>query len=141
MSVPAVIFDDIELWAAGYLKAALDARPEDYTADVFVSNEIPKKADGTPERRDRMVIIRRDGGPRVEQVFDLPRIGVDCWATTKQDAVDLARMVSALLWAAPGDSNVKTVQQTAGPIRIPDPSGQPRVYTTFEIKTKGTDLA
>lgn len=142
MTIPTVIFDDIELWACGYLKPLLDARPEPFAEEVFVSNEVPKNATtGEPDRKTRMVIVRRDGGQRIQQVFDLPRLSVDCWAGTKKDAADLARIVSALLGAAPGNASVKSVRQTSGPTRIPDPSGQPRVYSTFEIKTKGTNLS
>lgn len=139
--IPAVIFDDIEEWACGYVRPLLSARPESYTDDVFVSNEIPKNAaTGEPERRARMVIFRRDGGGRLSHAIDQPRLSVDCWAQTKSDAMDLARMVCALLDASPGDANVKTCVHSSGPTRISDPSKQPRVYATFDLTTKGTDL-
>lgn len=139
--LPAVIFDDIELWACGYVRPLLVARSEPYTDNVFVSNEIPKNATtAKPERRDRMVIFRRDGGTRLGRVFDQPRLSADIWATTKADAIDLARMVSALLDASPGDANVKSCVTSSGPTRIQDPSEQPRVYLTFNLTAKGTDL-
>jgi hypothetical protein len=139
--LPVVIFDDIELWATGYLRPLLDTSDEDYTADVYVSNEIPKDPDsGEPVRHDRMVIVRRDGGSTLRRLFDQPRLSVNCWATNKDHATDLARLVAALLCAAPGDAQVKAVDQTSGPTRIPEPSGQPRVYCTFNILTKGSHL-
>lgn len=141
VQLPAILFDDAELWACDYLRPALAARPESYTDDVFVSNSIPlNAATGEPERRDRMVIVRRDGGLRSGVVFDNPRLGIQCWAQTTQDAVDLARMVLALLVAAPGDANVKAMTGFTGPTRIADPSKQPLAYVTAELRTKGTDL-
>lgn len=138
MSLPAVIFDDIELWACSYMRDALEARWEPFADGVFVSNAIPVNAEtGEPERRPRMVIFRRDGGARTNQVLDNPRLAVDVWAMKDADAVNLARLVNALLHAAPGDENVKAVRETSGPNRVPDPSRQPRVFSTFELTTKG----
>lgn len=141
MTTPAVIFDDVELWATTYLRAALSARSESYTSNVYVAAEMPKNATtGEPERRARMALIRRDGGGRSQQVLDNPRLSIDCWAETWQDATNLARMTAALIQSAPGDSNVKRAVMTTGPTRIADPSRQPRVYTTFDLVVKGTDL-
>lgn len=137
----AVIYDDVELWATGYLRTALTARSEPYTDNVFVSDQMPKNATtGEPERRTRMVLVRRDGGGRSDQVFDNPRLSIDCWAGTWQDATNLARMVAALVQSAPGDANVKRAVMTGGPTRVADPSRQPRVFTTFDLVVKGTDL-
>lgn len=139
---PTVIYDDVELWATGYLRTALAARPETYGDEpVFVSNEMPKNAaTGEEEQKLPMVIVRRDGGGRLPPVFDQPRLAVDCWAEKKQDAIDLCRMVCALLESAPGDANVKKAEMTSGPTRISDPSRTPRVYATLDVKTKGTVL-
>lgn len=136
-----ILFADTELWATTYLRAGLTARSEDYTDDVFVSNSIPLNAStGEPERRDRMVIVRRDGGLGSSVVLDNPRLGIQCWAQTTQDAVDLARMVLALLIAAPGDGDVKACRNPTGPTRISDPSQQPLAYVTTELVLKGNDL-
>lgn len=138
---PAILFDDAELWACGYLRTALAARSEDYTDDVFVSNSIPLNATtGEPDRRDRMVIVRRDGGLGSGVVLDSPRLGIQCWAQSTQDAVDLARMTLALLIAAPGDASVKACRNPTGPTRISDPSRQPLAYVTTELVLKGTQL-
>lgn len=142
MSVPAVIFDDIELWACTYMREALETRSEGYAESVFVSNRIPlNAATGEPARRPRMVIFRRDGGALVNRVFDLPRLAVDVWAESDSDAINLSRLVNALLIAGAGEDNVKAVRPTSGPNRVADPSRQPRVYSTFELTTKGTLLS
>jgi hypothetical protein len=142
MALAPLVFDDIELWACDYLRPALVARSEAYTENVFVSNEIPKDtATGEPKRRDRMVIFRRDGGGRSRIVFDQPRLSADIWATTKDDAIDLARMVVALMEASPGNGRVKACELSSGPNRVADPSKQPRVYVTFNVTTLGRQLA
>lgn len=141
MALPAVIFDDVELWATGYLRTALAARSETYTTGLYVGASMPNNAEtGEPERRPRMVLVRRDGGGQSQQVLDNPRLSIDCWALTWSDATNLARMTAALIQSAPGNANVKRVVMTTGPTRIADPSRQPRVYTTFDLVVKGTDL-
>jgi hypothetical protein len=141
MSLPVVLFDDLELWATGALRTALAARSEPYTDNVYVSNDIPfNTTTGEPERRPRMVTIRRDGGPRAEVApLETARIGVNVYAETDQDANDLARMVSALLWSFPDGDPVTKVNQILGPSVIDDPSRQPRRYMTFEFTARGTD--
>ena len=132
--LPVIIFDDIDLWATGYLRAALIARTEPYTDNVFVDRKIPNP------RRDRMVITRRDGGPRLDAVREAPRLGINVWAMTDQDAIDLALMAAALFCASPDGNPVCKVKQMLGPSPVPDESGQPRLYMTFELITKGRKL-
>ena len=134
MALTPIIFGDIDLWATGYLRAALIARTEPYTDDVFVDRKIPNP------RRDRMVIARRDGGPRLDAVREAPRLGIGVWAMTDQDAIDLALMTSALFCASPDGLPVCKVTQMLGPTPVPDESGQPRLYMTFELITKGRNL-
>lgn len=134
MELPLIIFDDIELWTTTTLRAAITARTEAYTDNVFVSNKVPNP------RRDRMVIVRRDGGPRLDAVREAARLGVQVWALTDQDATDLARMAAALLWASPNGDPVCKVTQILGPTPVPDESLQPLVYMTFELITKGRNL-
>jgi len=133
--LPVVIFDDIELWATDTLRALLAARDETYADDVFVSNEVPNP------RRDRMVIVRRDGGGRLDAAREAPRLGVRVWSTEKQEANDLARLVAALLWASPDGDPVAKVTITGGPYAVPDDSGQELRYITAELITKGRDDA
>jgi hypothetical protein len=132
--LPAVIFPDVEMWACGYLRTELDARPEPYCADVFVGNTMPNT------RSDRMVLVRRDGGPRTSMVRETARMTVRTWATSEQDANDLARMVAALLWAAPDGDPVIRVDQPTGPSPVADDSRQPLRLQTFEVEVRGVDL-
>lgn len=126
MSTP-VIFPDVELWATGYLRTALASHGY---PGMFVSNKR-----GT---QTTAVWVRRDGGP-AGQVLETPRLGVNVYAPTEQKVIDLARVVSALLRAAPDGNPVTRVVQTMGPSPIPDASG-PRRYMTFELVVRGSAL-
>lgn len=134
MSITAVVFPDVELWATTYLRVALSVRPESYTSGVYVSNVVPAV------RHDRMVIVRRDGGPRLDAVREAARLNVRVWAKTEQDATDLARIVGALLWAAPDGDPVLRVEQPTGPTPVADDSQQPLRLLTFEVVVRGTQL-
>lgn len=125
-----VVFPDIELWATDYLRDALAARPESYASDVFVATTVPSP------RRDRMVIVRRDGGPRLDAVRERARIAVRVFAATEEDVTDLARMVRALLWVGADGKPVSRVDELSGPSAIPDE--QPHRYMTFELIARGT---
>lgn len=131
--LPVVIFPDVELWATGYLRTELENRPEPYTADVYVSNVVPDT------RRARMVVVRHDGGPQQSHTRQIARLTVRVWASSEQECNDLARMVAALLWAAPTGEPVIQVGQPTGPTPVPDPSRQPLRLQTFDVTIRGVD--
>lgn len=128
--LPVVVFDDVELWTTARLRTLLAARPEAYAAGVFVGNKVPSV------RRDRMVTVRDDGGPRLDVVRKAARIGVNVWGRTDQEVNDLARLVEALLWASPDGNPVSKVGVTS-PLPVADDSGQPRRYLTAELTVRG----
>lgn len=129
----AILFPDVELWATDFLRAALSERNEGYAWGVYVSNTVPK------DRRDRMVIVRRDGGLS-DGLRDNARLSVRIWAKKEQDATDLARLVQALLWAAPDGNPVLSVNQQSGPTPVADESKQPLRFLVFEVATRGIAL-
>lgn len=131
---PLVVFPDVEMWAIGWLRAALAARSEPYAAGVYVSNAVPST------RRDRMVTFRRDGGPRLDVVREVARLGVNVWGGTEQEAIDLARLVRALMWSAPDGQPVCKVIDLSGPSPIADESGQPRRFFTLELTMRGAEI-
>lgn len=133
--LPIVLHDDIELWATTRLRELLGAREEAYAADVFVSNKVPAV------RRDRMVIVRRDGGGRLDAVREAPRLGINVWADDETDSADLARLVAALLWASPDGDPVSKVTITGGPYPIPEDSPHFVNYLTAELISHGRDDA
>ena len=134
MTTPLILFPDVELWLANYLRAVFVDRVEPYTTGVYVSNTVPST------RRPRMVVVRRDGGPRLDVIREVARVGVNVWAETEQDATDLARITAALIWASPDGNPVLRVRQTTGPTPITDVSGKPIRYMTYEITLRGTEI-
>lgn len=135
LSLLPIIFPDVELWASTFLRDQLAQRTEPYTDSVWIGNFVPQP------RHDRMVVVRRDGGPRLDVFREQARLSVRVWAMNEQDATDLARMVSALMWAAPSGDPVLRVDQTTGPTPIPDESQQPLRLLAFDVIVRGTDLA
>lgn len=131
--LPVIVFPDVELWATSYLRAELPGRSEPYASGVYVGITVPSP------RADRMVVVRRDGGPRLDVIREAARLTVRVWASTEQDATDLTRLVSALLWAAPNGNPVLRVDHLTGSSPVADESRQPLRLTTFEVIVRGTE--
>ena len=110
---------DADLWWIVYLRGALVGRTEPYAQGVKFDRKVPNP------RPDRLVVVRRDGG-NVVGAFDRPRIAVDGWAKTEQDATNLASLIIALAFDAPGTNGCVRVTHESGPNDVADPSGQPR---------------
>jgi hypothetical protein len=128
---PEQLAPDTELVVTGLLRTALTARTEPYAASVRVSNT---KSDTSA----RQVTVRRDGGPQ-RGLFDFPRLGVNVWAATEQDVINLAALVQALLLDSPGTAGIVQATSLSGPTPIPDAAG-PRRYLTLELKIRCADL-
>jgi hypothetical protein len=125
-----VLYPDVELVLTAYFRTVLPAVDQN---DVYVSNAMPS------QRRDRMVLVRRDGGT-VSGMRDRPRVSIRVWDTTEQGVTDLARMVLALaLAAADGDPVLQVVPQS-GPTPVTDESGQPLRLIVAEFHTRGEPL-
>lgn len=124
---------DADLWWIVYLRGALIDRPESYASGVYFDRRVP------PARRDRMVIVRRDGG-NISGVFDRPRVALDVWAKTEQDATNLASLVIALALEAPGTNGCVRVEHLSGPNDVADPSGQPRRLSLIEATHRASVL-
>jgi len=134
MPLPAIAPPDIILWATGYFRAALAARPEAVATTAFVSDEIPNP------RRPAMVVIESDGGPRLDYVRSAQRLRFQVWGATKKDATDLALILYALVAACPNGTPVCAVSALAGPWRVADESDQPKMFLTCELIVRGADL-
>lgn len=117
---------DADLWWIVYLRGALVGRVESYAQNVYFDRVVPTT------RKDRMVIVRRDGGA-VTGVFDRPRVSLDVWAKTELDATNLANLIVALAQKAPlSGAGCTEVTHLSGPNSVPDPSGQPRRQALIE---------
>jgi hypothetical protein len=127
MSTP-IVFPDVELWATGYLRTALAAHGYPGT---WVSN--------TYDGRETAVWVRRDGGAAIPPIRDAARVGVNVFSSTEFDVMALASVVSALLMASADGAPVVRALQLTGPSPIPDT--YPRRYMTFELTTRGRELA
>lgn len=124
---------DADLWWIVYLRGALVGRSESYASGVHFDRRVPNA------RKDRMVIVRRDGG-NVAGAFDRPRIALDVWAKSEQDATNLAALIVALAMDAPGTNGCVRVQHLSGPNDVADPSGQPRRLSLIEATHRASIL-
>ena len=133
----AVIFPDIEKILVQGLQSALDARSESFAQDVAVST-IKPASDVTPYP-DRIVVIRGDGGPRLDHVRKLERAGITIWAEDYQTASSLGYLVEALVKELTIDG-IKLVDIALSPVRVAEETQQECRYMTIEVITQGTNL-
>lgn len=132
MGAEVVVFPDPQLVVIQRLQAALGGRPEAYAADVFVGDEVPT------QRRDKMVIVSLNGGPRLDLVRQVARIAVETWGRSRVEARDLARLVHALLPGVADTYPALHVNAQFGPYSLPDESRQAKTYQTCEVMLRGT---
>lgn len=128
----AIIFPDVEAMAVTRLTQRLAERPEPHAADVYVAKDEPMT------RRRRQVVIRRDGGPRLDLVREASRLTVRVWGQDADEAGELARLVAAILGApADGSTPLVLARVTGGPYAVPDSDFH---LLTVEWTTKGSPL-
>ena len=137
MSLPAVIFPDVEKVLVADIKTKLTARSESYTNGVTVATIKP--APDVSPYPTKIVVIRSDGGPELDHVRKLERISVLVYANTYSDASNLARMVQALFRTTTGE-DIKQVTAVLSPVRVDEEGPQQARYMTFEIITKAKTL-
>lgn len=130
--LPLVLFADAEAWAVDYLTGFLASRAETYAQDVHVSTRVPNPRTG------RMVVVRRDGGPRNSVASEVARLGVRVWAATDEDSADLTGLVRAALAASPGEGPVRAMTEISGPSYVVEESGQPLRYVVVELTMRAT---
>lgn len=137
-----ILWPDLEAWGVEYLTRALAACQAIYpvATGVLVRNRVPTEREGdTWPASGRLVVVRDDGGPWQGDVRAVGRIGVQVWATTGEDATDLARLVVALLGAAEGDGPVRRAQPSRA-YTVTDDEGRPKRYATAELLLRGDSL-
>lgn len=128
-----ILYPDVELLLTGLLRPRLHAALGG--SDVLVSDEVPNP------RRDRMVIVRCDGGPDLGDVRSLARIGVNVYAPDATAAGSLSALVAALLPGLAGEGPVTAVRSITLPSRVADPAPVERRYFTAEIHLRGSVLS
>lgn len=132
MGAPVGMPDGVAVVRA-YLAEALAARGE----SARVVTRVPSP------RPTRFVRLERVGGTRADRITDRPRIDVQCWGASDEDAHDLQQLVRALLFAMPGwrGAVAYDVVEVGGPNTLPDPaSGQPREVFAVEVSLRGRAL-
>ncbi|MGE3811524.1 MAG: hypothetical protein AB7I24_08235 [Candidatus Nanopelagicales bacterium] len=129
-----IAFPDVEAWAVAHLAAQLAARDEPYADAVTVATRTPNPLTG------RAVVVRRDGGPRLDLVRERARLGIRVHAPVETDAIDLAALCRALLEAAPGAGPVLGVTYASGPYALPEESGTFARYFTVELLVRGSAI-
>ena len=85
----------------------------------------------------RKVSIRRDGGPQVDQVQSVARLGVNCWAPAEAQAVALAGFVQRAILQSPDGVVVLGAECMSGPSLVPDVAQAAHAYSTFEVVISG----
>ena len=135
--MPAVIFPDVEKVLVAAVKAELETRTESYAQNVHVST-IKPAADITPYP-SRIIVIRGDGGPKLDWVRKSERVGITIWANSYSDASDLARLIEALSVTMTGEF-IKLTQVILSPVRVDEAGPQECRYMTLELITKGSTL-
>lgn len=132
-----VIFSDLELFLTGFIRRELVARGK----TGFVSNEFSPADNPAPAFQ---VIVRDDSGPRTGVVTKSPTVGVTVLGSdsyNKAATTDLALLVCAIVEGCArveANNPVAAVLDSNGPYKVPDESGQPRRYMTFELSVTGT---
>lgn len=129
-----VVEPDVELVVIGIIRGFLAGRVEDYAQDVKVDRRTPVTIPL------RLVTVRDDGGPRIDVARWQPRIGVNVYADTDQNAADLARMVAAGLWAAADGAPIRKVIRPTSPVRVPEVNDKPHLYFSCELIIKGDEI-
>lgn len=127
-----IVTPDVDTWAYLYLVGQLSQRSESY-ADATVAVRAPKPNQSIA----RYIWVRRDGGPRISRVLDVPLLAVNVICEKDSDCADLSALVAGLLLAAADGDPVTSVRQVLGPSPVDDPSGRPRRYMTFELTVRG----
>jgi hypothetical protein len=132
-----VIFPDVEKVLVAGIKAALSQRTETYAQNVLVATRKPAP-DFTPYPA-KIVTIRSDGGPQLDDVRKQERLGIHVWADTYSDASDLARLLEALLKQMTGEE-IKLVEIALSPVRVDEEGPQECRFMTIQVITKGATL-
>lgn len=128
MANEVLLVPDVELWLCTYLRDRLAASGQPYASGVVVSISVP---DPVPPR---LVVVRRDGGARLDIVRESARFGVQVWAETDKDATDLAGLTLGLILASPDGMPVLSASQMSGASSVAEPNpGRRKRYATVEL--------
>lgn len=134
----ALIFDDIVAVSVAKLQTLLDGRGESYTDGAEVSNRVIA---GMP----RMVTLEFAGGPGDLNTLDTTYLAANVYSPDEGDAIDLARMVRALITGRGSgtlcDGNPITYTAlNVGPTPIENGTDQHQFRMLFQVQHRGVNL-
>lgn len=132
-----VIFPDVESVLVAGLKAALAERSEEYAQGVHVGTIKP--APDVNPYPSRIITVRSDGGPQLDDVRKQERVGMIISCDTYADANRLSRLIEALVKTLVGEQ-LKLVTVVLSPVRMAEVGTQEVRYMTLEVISKGTAL-
>lgn len=128
------IFANAQELLIDYLRAEFALRSDPVLDGVVVGEGVP------PDRPERLVVVRRSGGPAEWPIWDLPRIDFMHWASTEYEAQAMANVTRALIMydvkgRVLGGHTIHRVREFSGPVKYQDPAGSavPIVMFTTEI--------
>lgn len=127
-----VLFPDVEEVLIDAITDVLTGRTEAYVDGAWVGNKLPDP------RPSRAILVRDDGGPHLDTVRAIARVGINVFAPTSSDATDLGNLVAALTGGLANTGPIRAVTISSRPYRIEDESGQARTYFTAELVVRGT---
>lgn len=130
---------DIRAPATVALRSLLAARSEPYTLDVLVGTELPASA--TPEERHLpyVLVASDDTAPWQWPAAARGLIRLTAWASTEDDAHDLAVLAQALL-ASHHDQVIRHLNPTGGLVHGRDPDTDIPVCSALLSATCHTTL-
>lgn len=140
-----VIHSDLEEFLAGYIRTELAALPGQPYPGGWVANRFysPIKDASVPAPAYQ-VVVRDDSGPDTSIITKEPTVGITVLMgddpSQGKRATDLALVVQMLVKDCAGTqpgNPVAKVSGTNGPYKVPDDSGTPRRYMTFELAVTG----
>lgn len=137
MTMPATIFQDTEKLLVDAITTSLAERSESYAQGVVVATKKPG-----PEIQpypSKVVVVRSDGGPKLDWVRKMSRVGISIWCDTYADAADLSTLLEALSITWTND-HIKSCNVILSPVRAKEPSEQEARYMTLEVIIKGSNL-
>lgn len=128
---------DLELELIPYLTQRLNARSEEYTNDVFVSNKLPRDF----SEGDRAVTVRVNGGGGTDDLVYNGALVVNVFAEDDVVVFSLAALISGLLRLAPlYCANITSVDSISSAIPVDEESQSGRVFQNFIVTAKMTAL-
>lgn len=114
-------------------QAAVRAHLSKALPDAKVGVTVPRP------RPEAFVLVRREGGARLDAHRDSAGIGVECWHSTEAEAADLASRMSDAMLALEREPGFASASEEAF-YSDPDPEdASPRWYGSYTLITYQTD--